>query len=103
MKKLEVGISALFEPQVTRHARTFMRALAVARSHFPGLSQVKFIFRDDGASQETALAVVRYFIQQGVDLVVGHFSSDAALSAAQYYRQAGIPLLTPAATMDRTA
>jgi ABC-type branched-subunit amino acid transport system substrate-binding protein len=100
MKTLKVGITALFDPQVTRHARTFMRALAVARSHLPGLTKVEFIFRDDGASQETALTVAHYFLQQEVDVVVGHFSSDAALSAAKYYRLAGIPLLTPAATMD---
>lgn len=100
MKTLKVGITALFDPQVTRHARTFMRALAVARSRIPGLSRVEFIFRDDGASKETALVVGRYFIQQEVDVVVGHFSSDAALSAARHYQRAGIPLLTPAATMD---
>lgn len=100
MKTLKVGITALFEPQVTRHARTFMRALAVARSKLPGLSKIEFLFRDDGASEETALTVARYFIKNEVDVVVGHFSSDAALSTAQHYRRAGIPLITPAATMD---
>ncbi|WP_201000745.1 ABC transporter substrate-binding protein [Pseudomonas cichorii] len=97
---LRVGVSALFDPNDTPHARTFLRALAVARNFIAGLGQVEWRFLDDGANAERGAEVARQMIDWEVDLVVGHFSSDAAVSAAALYRQAGIALLTPAATID---
>jgi len=99
-KALKVGVSAVFDPAVTPHARTFMRALATARNHVDALAQVEFVFADDGAAPETARAVARRFTAAGVDLVIGHFSSDAAMAVRRIYREARTPLLTPAATAD---
>ena len=99
-KALKVGVSAVLDPAVTPHARTFMRALATARNHVDALAQVEFVFADDGADPETARAVARRFIAANVDLVIGHFSSDAAMAVRRIYREAGTPLLTPAATAD---
>lgn len=100
-RRLKVGISALFDPADTPHARTFMRALATARNLFPALADVDWHFLDDGADHERGADVARAMIAWGADIVVGHFSSDAALGAAPIYRAAGIALLTPAATLDR--
>lgn len=100
MKRLKVGVSALFDPADTPHARTFLRALCVARNFIPGLAHVQWHFLDDGAHPVRAEEVAREMVAASVDLVVGHFSSDAAVSAAAVYRQAGIALLTPAATID---
>ncbi|AVB15010.1 MULTISPECIES: ABC transporter substrate-binding protein [Pseudomonas syringae group] len=97
---LRVGVSALFDPHDTPHARTFMRALAVARNCVPGLARVQWHFLDDGANAVRGAEVARQMIDWKADLVIGHFSSDAAVSAAALYRQAGIALLTPAATID---
>lgn len=99
-RALRVGVSALFDPQDTPHARTFLRALAVARNFIPGLDRVEWRFLDDGANAVRGADVARQMIEWDADLVVGHFSSDAAVSAAALYRQAGIALLTPAATID---
>ncbi|MFS2158908.1 ABC transporter substrate-binding protein [Pseudomonas sp. Pseusp122] len=99
--RLKVGISALFDPADTPHARTFMRALATARNTLPALAQVEWHFLDDGAHRERGADVARAMVQWGADIVVGHFSSDAALGAVPIYRAAGIALLTPAATLDR--
>lgn len=100
MSALKVGVSALFNPGDTPHARTFLRALAVARNFIPGLAQVQWHFLDDGAERKRAEQVAEQLVAEGVDLVMGHFSSDAAIGAAPIYRQAGIALLTPAATID---
>lgn len=97
---LRVGVSALFNPADTPHARTFLRALCVARNFMPALSQLQWHFLDDGASASRGAEVARQMIEWKADVVVGHFSSDAAISAATLYRQAAIPLLTPAATID---
>ncbi|WP_024643384.1 ABC transporter substrate-binding protein [Pseudomonas syringae] len=99
--RLRVGVSALFDPDATPHARTFMRALAVARNFIPNLAQVQWHFLDDGADAARGADVAQHMIDWQADLVIGHFSSDAAVSAAPRYEQAGIALLTPAATIDR--
>ncbi|MCF5466375.1 ABC transporter substrate-binding protein [Pseudomonas syringae] len=98
---LRVGVSALFDPAATPHARTFMRALAVARNCIPELAQVQWHFIDDGADAARGAEVAQHMIDWQADLVIGHFSSDASIGAAPRYEQAGIALLTPAATIDR--
>lgn len=97
---LRVGVSALFDPSETPHARTFLRALCVARNVLPGLQRIQWRFLDDGADARRGAEVARQFVEWRADVVIGHFSSDAAMGAAEVYRQAGIPLLTPAATFD---
>ncbi len=97
---LKVGVTAIFDPRITPHARTFLRALAWARNFEPGLAGIEFVFADDGADAQVAKSVANRFLRAGVDLVIGHFSSDAAVAAMEVYEKAGIPLLTPAATAD---
>lgn len=97
---LRVGVSALFDPGDTPHARTFLRALCVARNSLPHLQQVQWRFLDDGAHAGRGATVARQFVDWRADVVIGHFSSDAAMGAAQVYQRAGIALLTPAATLD---
>jgi len=97
---LRVGITAVFDPQVTPHGRTFLRALATARNHLPELGRVQFVFGDDAAHPEVARAVAQRFVAEKLDLVIGHFSSDAALAVLDIYADAGIALLNPAATAN---
>ncbi|QHF03371.1 MULTISPECIES: ABC transporter substrate-binding protein [Pseudomonas syringae group] len=98
---LRVGVSALFDPDDTPHARTFLRAMALARHFIPGLDRVQWRFLDDGANARRGAEVAQQMIDWQADLVIGHFSSDAAIGAAPLYQQADIALLTPAATIDR--
>ncbi|WP_122734252.1 ABC transporter substrate-binding protein [Pseudomonas viridiflava] len=98
---LRVGVSALFDPDDTPHARTFLRALAVARNVVPGLGRAQWHFLDDGANARRGAEVAQQMIDWRADLVIGHFSSDAAIGAAPLYQRAGMALLTPAATIDR--
>lgn len=97
---LKVGITAVFDPEVTPHARTFLRALATARNHLSALARVDFVFADDAADPKSARAVAEDFVAQGVDLVIGHYSSDAAVATLDTYEQANIAMLTPAATAN---
>lgn len=97
---MKVGVSAVFDPAVTPHARTFLRALAAGRNLIPGLATVQWHWLDDAADPRQAAEVAQRMVEWGADLVLGHFSSDAALAAAPLYAQAGIALLTPAATMQ---
>lgn len=98
MTKLKVGISAVFDSRITPHAATFLHGIAVAKNSIPEVAGMELVFADDGASGAVALQVAHRFIEQEVDVVIGHFSSDAALRIANLYEAHSIPLLLPAAT-----
>ncbi len=100
-ERLTVGLTALFDPRRTAHARTFLRGIAVAINSLPEVAAMRFLLADDGAAGPRAVEVAEGFVRDGVDLVIGHFSSDAALSAADVYERHGVPLLLPASTASR--
>ncbi|MDO7896183.1 ABC transporter substrate-binding protein [Pseudomonas citrulli] len=92
-----IGLSAIFESDRTVHARTFLAAI----NHFINSHDTRgltFIFEDDDASPEGGRGAARRLIARGADVVVGHFSSDAASAALPLYASSGIPVLLPAAT-----
>jgi ABC-type branched-subunit amino acid transport system substrate-binding protein len=100
-KKLKVGLSALLNANETAHSRTFLRGITLSINEMPEVARMEFLFADDGASPKRALDVADYFVESGVEVVVGHFSSDAALSASEIYARHNIPVLLPAATASK--
>jgi ABC-type branched-subunit amino acid transport system substrate-binding protein len=98
--RLLIGISAILDPRITPHGRTLLRSLEVFRNHYQSSAAITYDFDDDGADRDTAISVAERFVRNGVDVVVGHFSSDAALAVAPIYSHNGITLLLPAATAD---
>ena len=54
---------------------------------------------DDGCDPRKAEDVARGFVSAGVSLVIGHFCSNPALSAAKIYEAAGIPMIAPTASV----
>ncbi|RXT94552.1 ABC transporter, partial [Pseudomonas syringae] len=93
---LRVGVSALFDPDDTPHARTLLRALAAARNGMPGLVRVQWPFLDDAADAVRGAVVARQIIDWHADLGIGHFSSDASVAASPPDRQSGLALPRPA-------
>lgn len=100
-ERLAVGLTAILDPRRTAHARTFLRGIVTAINNMPDVAALRFVMADDGASGARAVEVAEGFVRGGVDLVVGHFSSDAAMAAARVYERHGVPLLLPAATASR--
>jgi ABC-type branched-subunit amino acid transport system substrate-binding protein len=100
-KKLKVGLSALLNANETAHSRTFLRGITLSINEMPEVAKMDFVFADDGASPKRALEVADYFVGNGVEVVVGHFSSDSAMSASEIYARHNIPLLLPAATASK--
>lgn len=100
-ERLTVGLTAILDPRRTAHARTFLRGIVMAINTMPDVAALRFVTADDGASGARAIEVAEGFVRGGVDLVVGHFSSDAALTAAGVYERHGVPLLLPASTADK--
>ena len=58
---------------------------------------------DDGCDVRKAEDVAHGFVSAGVSLVVGHFCSNPALSAAKIYEAAGIPMIAPTASVPLLA
>lgn len=92
-----IGISAIFESSRTVHARTFLMAVNHFINHHDthGLT---FRFEDDDASYDGGRRAAQRLLDQGAQVIVGHFSSDAAMGALPLYRAVGVPVLLPAAT-----
>ncbi len=76
--------------------------LAVAHLNAEGgvLGQtIRMVEVDDYCDAEQAIAAANKLIAEGVDFVMGHECSDAAIPASQIYAKAGILLMNPGATM----
>lgn len=71
----------------------------MAMNDHPGDSP-ELIWVDDRASPEGGFAAAEQLRNSEAALVVGHYASAAARGALPVYREAGIPLLLPAATAD---
>lgn len=95
---IRIGISAIFDPRITSHGRTLLRSVELFRNHCAPHFPITYEFGDDNADPQTAIRIAEGFVKRSVDVVVGHFSSDAAVAAAPIYDANGIPLLLPAAT-----
>lgn len=72
--------------------------LALARHHQQGGVPVRAVWCDDHRSAEGGRAAAIHLIDRGVRYVIGHFSSRAAMTAAQVYAGAGVLFLAPGAS-----
>jgi len=93
-----IGIAARFDVGAAPHARTFYRALALTRNVSGGAPGARLVFADDDGTTDGGRRAARHLLDAGVDVVVGHMTSDAALAAAALYDKSGTPLLLPTAT-----
>jgi branched-chain amino acid transport system substrate-binding protein len=60
--------------------------------------EIRIVKLDDQCDAEIAVAVAHKLVAEQVDFVVGHVCSDAAVPASQVYADAGIPMMTDAAS-----
>ncbi|MCA6222393.1 SidA/IucD/PvdA family monooxygenase [Photorhabdus antumapuensis] len=95
--KLICGISAILDPKRSIHALTVMRAIEIFKD-LHNNSTLKFILSEDYGSIEGGTKAAKYNIENNVDIVIGHFSSNAAIGAAEVYSHHNIPVLLPTAT-----
>ncbi len=98
-----IGITAAFGRPLSVHSRTVFEAVRYAISTQPMAKRRKFTFYwiSDSMSRFGGMRAARHLVSQGVEVVVGHYSSSAAHAARSLYRYHGIPLLLPAASDDR--
>ena len=92
-----IGVSARLNGSV--HSPTFKRAIEMAMNDHPAYNP-ELIWANDQASLEGGFNAATQLRTSEVALVIGHYASAAARGALPVYREAGIPLLLPAATAD---
>lgn len=97
-----IGISAAFGRPLSVHSRTVFEAIRFAIKSQPIAIRRNFTFYwiSDSMSRFGGMIAARYLVSQGVEIVIGHFSSKAAHAARSLYRSHGIPLILPAASDD---
>ncbi|MCT8344179.1 MULTISPECIES: ABC transporter substrate-binding protein [Photorhabdus] len=95
--KLICGISAILDPKRSIHALTVIRAIEIFKD-LHNNSTLEFIFSEDYGSIEGGAKAAHYNIENNVDMVIGHFSSNAAIGAAEVYSHHNIPVMLPTAT-----
>jgi branched-chain amino acid transport system substrate-binding protein len=63
--------------------------------------EVRVLKVDDNCTGPQAVAAAQYLIDEGVDFVIGHMCSGAAIPASRVYADAGVLMMTNTATNPR--
>jgi len=58
----------------------------------------QLVAEDDQADPKTGSQVAQKLVDEGVNVIVGHFNSGTTIPASEIYQKAGIPDIDPAAT-----
>ncbi|CAI1908160.1 Receptor family ligand binding region [Serratia entomophila] len=96
MKK--IGLAIALGKEANSHTRTFIEAINHSLKHFPEFKQNIIKIANDEKSIAGGEKAAIELIKWGADIVVGHFSSFAALAALPLYAKNAIPLILPAST-----
>ncbi|MBP0598269.1 branched-chain amino acid ABC transporter substrate-binding protein [Herbaspirillum sp. LeCh32-8] len=91
------GVSETFGKSLANAAEM---ALAETNRQSPRIGGQRVFYRllrqDDRNDPQTAVAVAKYFLQEGVVAVIGTANSGTAQAVAKIYADAGVALVTPA-------
>lgn len=96
MKK--IGLAIALGKDANSHTQTFIEAINYSLKHFPEFKQNTLKIVNDEKSLDGGIRAAGELIEWGADVVVGHFSSIAALAALPLYSRQSIPLILPAST-----
>lgn len=99
LRKVKVGVSASLDPARTVHTQGFLDSVDLFNQTY--MFPLHLIWTDDGANASSATQAARRMVSSGVDIVVGHFASDAASAALAFYQDTDTPVLLPAATLPQ--
>ncbi|KHJ69285.1 hypothetical protein QU24_04390 [Pantoea rodasii] len=95
---MKVGLAIALGSDSNHHSRTFIRAVNYSLDKFSCFRNVSLKIVNDKKNSEGGVIAAKELLQWGAQVVVGHFSSIAAISAIPVYIDADIPLLLPAST-----
>lgn len=101
--EIVIGQAGPFSGPVSWGAAELQRGAETAVAHLNAAGgvlgqQVRVIQVDDHCDGEQAVAAAQHLVAQGVDFVLGHSCSGAAIPASKVYAEAGIVMMTDLAT-----
>ncbi|MCS3769224.1 hypothetical protein HNP12_003331 [Aeromonas hydrophila] len=96
MKK--IGLAIALGNEANSHTKTFIEAITYSLNTFPKFKHATLKIVNDHKNAQGGERAANELIKWGADVVVGHFSSIAALSALPIYTKNGVSLLLPAST-----
>lgn len=94
----KIGLAIALGNDATHHTQTFIDGLNYSLKHFPELQGKTLRLVNDHKSHGGGLAAARELVEWDAEVVIGHFSSFAALSSLPVYAEKGIPVVLPAST-----
>lgn len=95
---MKLGLAIALGDQGNHHSQTFIRAINYSLEQFSHFGKLSLKIVNDKKSTTGGQSAAEELIQWGAQVVVGHFSSIAAIAAIPAYIEASVPLLLPAAT-----
>lgn len=95
---MKLGLAIALGSEGNHHSQTFIKAINYSLDNFPQFGKLSLKIANDKKSEQGGQAAANELLGWGADIVVGHFSSIAAVAAIPAYIDAGIPLLLPAST-----
>lgn len=96
-RPVRCGFAAILDPARSMHTQTVLRALDIYKALI-AQDTIEFICCDDFGSVDGGAHAADFLVSQGVDIVVGHYASNAALGAVRFYAEHAVPVLLPTAT-----
>ncbi|QNK33240.1 hypothetical protein HF675_04045 [Serratia sp. JUb9] len=96
MKK--IGLAIALGKDANSHTQTFIEAINYSLKYFPEFKKNTLKIVNDEKSKTGGERAAIELIEWGAEVVVGHFSSFAALAALPLYVRQSIPLILPAST-----
>lgn len=99
-RSLKLGLSAALSQGYSVHTRTFHNAIKAIRQLICPMSEyaIEIIYADDFATQRGGCSAAKQLLKKNVDVVIGHFSSLAAMGACEVYYGRDVTVLLPAAS-----
>jgi len=95
---MKLGLAIALGDHGNHHSQTFIRAINYSLEHFPHFGKLSLKIVNDKKNVSGGKSAAEELIHWGAQVVVGHFSSIAAIAALPVYIEAKVPLLLPAAT-----
>jgi|GEM_PF-4466616 len=97
-----LGVSAALTPGLTVHTQTFVNAVNDAYDCLPTeiRREVSLEWACDEMSAAGGRKAAQQLLSKSANLVVGHFSSQAAEAAIPYYLSEHVPVILPCSSQD---
>ena len=95
---MKLGLAIALGDQGNHHSQTFIRAINYSLENFSHFGKLSLKIVNDKKNVSGGKSAAEELIHWGAQVVVGHFSSIAAIAAIPVYIEANVPLLLPAAT-----